>query len=137
LAGTANRLAWALGGRSKRAGDALAAMDARLLAANPRHRLALARQTVQSHARQLEAMSYRSALARGFSVTRGRDGAIIRSVAQAAMGDRIETELADGTLPSRVEDGPAPATAPVRTRTNRKAAESGPTLFDWPPEAPT
>jgi exodeoxyribonuclease VII large subunit len=96
------RLAWALGGRSKRAGDALAAWQGRLLAVQPGYRLRLACQRVAAAERQLEALSHRSVLHRGFSVTRRPDGAILRSIGDVGEGDWIATELADGRIRSRV-----------------------------------
>ena len=103
------RLRWALGGRSKHAGEAVSAAAGRLLAASPVHRLELARQQVSAAARQLEAMSYRAVLRRGFSVTRSQSGSILRSAGEAAAGELIETELADGRVSSRVTGGEAPA----------------------------
>jgi exodeoxyribonuclease VII large subunit len=96
------RLAWALGARSKRAGDVLAVWRGRLLAVHPAQRLALVRQRLNAAERQLEAMSYRGVLWRGFSVTRKADGAILRSRADAVEGDWITTELADGMIRSRL-----------------------------------
>jgi exonuclease VII large subunit len=95
-------LAWALGARSKRAGDVLAVWRGRLLAVHPAQRLALVRQRLNAAERQLEAMSYRGVLWRGFSVTRKADGAILRSRADAVEGDWITTELADGMIRSRL-----------------------------------
>jgi exodeoxyribonuclease VII large subunit len=95
------RMAWALGGRSKRAGDALAALAGRLTAASPAHRVRLAGQQLTGLARQLESMSHRSVLRRGFSLTRGPDGAILRAVAQVRPGDSLVTELGDGAVRSR------------------------------------
>ena len=106
-----NRLRWVLGGRSKRAGDALAAAEGRLRAAHPRHRLALAVQRVEAAGRQLEALSYRNVLRRGFSVTRSAEGLILRSVQDVREGQLVETELADGTMTSTVGQTPAGATA--------------------------
>lgn len=147
-----NRLRWVLGARSKSAGDALAEVAGRLLAANPRHRVALARQKVEAALRQLESMSYRSVLGRGFSVTRGADGKILRSVGQVQAGQPIETELTDGRFGSIVgaagqtaakspvgpaSPGPsgggaaadAPET-PKKTRKNqRRDEDAGPLLF--------
>jgi len=117
----ASRLAWVLGGRSKRAGDALAEVIGRFRAAEPRHTLSLARQKIDAAERQLEAMSYRSVLRRGFSVTRGPRGAILRGVGQVTAGQRIETELADGRFHSRTE-GARPPADPLQ--------RAGPTLFD-------
>ena len=104
LASATHRLAWALGGRSKRSGEALSALTARLHAVHPHHRLRLAQQQVAAAARQLEAMSYRNVLQRGFSVTRGANESILRLAADVAGGEQIETELADGKFKSIVED---------------------------------
>ncbi len=117
-------LAWALGGRAKAVGDALAAQAARLAAAHPANRLALARQHVGALRRQLEAMSYRAALKRGYSVTRLAGGAILRRAADAAVGDTLRTELAEGKLESQVTRGPTP---PGRKRKTKP--DDGPTLF--------
>jgi exonuclease VII large subunit len=132
----AGRLAWALGGRSKRAGDALAALLGRMMSADPKHRLQLARQEVSAAERQLEAMSYRSVLSRGYSVTRSAGGRIVRSVAEAAAGEVVETELTDGRFRSRVDGGaaapraaPGPGAAGPAKPRNRPAGD-GPTLFD-------
>jgi len=140
---TVSRLAWVLGGFSKRSGDRLAGLDARLGAANPRHRLAMARQKVAAAERQLESMSYRSVLGRGYSVTRGPEGGILRSAAQAGLGDWIETELVDGKVDSQVgakgtahpEDEPKPKSVDLPMKTSktrersRKPVDGEPTLF--------
>ncbi|MHC4985213.1 MAG: exodeoxyribonuclease VII large subunit [Planctomycetota bacterium] len=126
LAGWSDRLAWALGARGKRGGDQLAELTARLQANHPRHRLALARQHVESARRELEALSYRATLARGFSVTRTIHGQIVRSVTDVTDGDKIETEWPDGRVRSVVED------TSVRPRRSRKPRpdQAGPGLFD-------
>ncbi len=131
------RLRWALSERSKLAADRLAVVASRLGRADPSHRLRLARQRVTAASRQLEAMSYRNVLARGFSVTRDAAGAILRSVSAAGVGDVISTELADGAIRSRVEKAGAKSkslpsrakTATPKRRQTRKP-DSGPTLFD-------
>ena len=118
-------LAWALSRLARRAGELLAERAGELAAAHPRHRLRLARQRVAALRRQLEAMSYRAVLGRGFSVTRRADGPILRSANQAGPGDRLDTELADGRLRSQVE-GPTPAP----DRRPKKPPPETPTLFD-------
>jgi exodeoxyribonuclease VII large subunit len=50
----------------------------------------------------LEALSPLRVLDRGYSLTRVR-GALLKSVAQAKPGDRLETEVSDGVVESRVE----------------------------------
>jgi exodeoxyribonuclease VII large subunit len=126
----AQRMRWALGARSKSAGDALQALAARAAAVHPRHGLGLARQRVSAAWRQLEAMSYRSVLGRGFSVTRRAGGAILRAAGEAHAGERIETELREGKLLSRVEDTAeaTPPRPPSRPRKHRRDAQ--PTLFN-------
>ena len=119
------RLAWALGGRSKREGDNLGRLEGRLTSASPAHRVRLARQQIDSAARHLEALSYRNVLARGFSVTRGRGGGILRSVGEAAEGQAIRTELTDGTIDSRVV-----ATGRTAKAAHREKNEPNPTLFE-------
>ena len=42
-------------------------------------------------------------LARGWSITRGPDGRVVRSAADVAPGAVLRTQLADGTVTSRVE----------------------------------
>ncbi len=98
LAAGEHRLAWVLGARAKRCGDALARVYATLTAQDPRSGLAMARQQVTGLERQLEALSYRSVLRRGFAVVRSDDGRILRSVLETAAGERIEMELGDGRI---------------------------------------
>jgi len=133
LADLTHRLRWVLGGQSKRAGDTLSALAARLETAHPRHRLALARQQVDATARHLEALSHRSILRRGFSVTRNENGDIIRQAASVTPGQSVHTEVTDGTFRS-VVDGEATrkpmAALPTMTKRKTKPQESGPGLFD-------
>jgi exodeoxyribonuclease VII large subunit len=126
-----SRLSWAFGGRSKRAGDALASLEARLSAAHPRNRLALASQKVEAMVRQLESMSYRSVLNRGFSVTRKAGGAILRAADEVAAGQPIETELASGRLRSIVEGEGQPPTEKAKPLPRKKAdkEDDAPSLF--------
>ncbi len=112
-------LAWALGHRAKLAGDALARRIQGMIRVHPRNRLALSAQHLASLARQLESLSYRSVLQRGFTVTR-TEGIILRSARQVPPGAWLETEFAEGKVRS---------TAAGSSR--RKAApEQTPSLFD-------
>jgi len=122
LARARRDLAWGLGGVARRSADALAARSARLVAAHPRQALRLARQRLAALARQHEAMSYKAVLRRGYSVTR-KDGRILRRAGDAAPGDRLRTELADGTVRSQV-------TGAGRRKRPARRTEDGPTLFD-------
>jgi exodeoxyribonuclease VII large subunit len=65
-------------------------------------RLTLARKAVEKRAVQLDSLSPLKVLARGYSLTR-KNGALLRSAAQAHAGDVIETRLHEGTIVSRVE----------------------------------
>jgi exodeoxyribonuclease VII large subunit len=116
-------LLWAMGRRAKVAGDALAGTTRRLDACCPIHRFDLASQQIDAAARQLEAMSHRSVLGRGFSVTRGPDGRILRSTTQTCDGQTINTELSDGKIISVV--GPSG----IRRKKKPPPAD-GQTLFD-------
>lgn len=105
-------LAWALGRRAKLAWDGLSAVVAGVAAAHPRHRLALASQRVKALRRQLEAMSYKAPIKRGYSVARVA-GRILRSAAEAAVGDVLETELIDGRIESQVRGRADNAADPI------------------------
>ena len=145
LRSLADRLRWALGQRSKRSGDSVAALSERLAALHPSQRTRLARQQVESAGRQLEAMSYRSVLQRGFSVTRGSSGNILRSVSNVHAGEAIETQLSDGKFRSVVSEKlPAsdkgteaqpPRSAKVtnnktRRKPDKRRGDDSPTLFE-------
>jgi len=95
-------LVWALGGRAKLTGDRLGEASRRLEASSPVYKITLAFQQVAAAARQLESMSYRAVLGRGFSVTRDSDGRILRSTARTSDGQTITTELSDGKIVSVV-----------------------------------
>ena len=52
---------------------------------------------------QLKALSPAAVLERGYSVTRKADGTIVRSSDEVAMGDRLYTRVASGTVESEVK----------------------------------
>ncbi len=95
-------------------------------------------QRLEAAGRQLEALSYRSVLDRGFSVTRSAGGEILRKADQVSPGQAVQTELADGRFTSRVVgegagDDPAadqPKPKPRKPRRRKGADEGGPTLFE-------
>ncbi len=62
---------------------------------------------------QVRALDPRRVLARGYSLTRGPEGTLVRAVADAPAGSRLVTELADGLVHSRVD---ADATPPEEQR---------------------
>jgi len=133
----AGRMAWALGARSKHAGETLAEMQQRLARLHPRHKLNLATQKIHAAKRQLEAMSYRSVLKRGYAVTRDSRGAILRSAGQVKINELIQTELAYGKINSRVtstgETAPTKTTMPARKTQDVPGGRhdgENPSLFD-------
>ncbi len=80
--------------------DELAERLARAL----QRQLEQARGRVNQAAAKLETLSPVAVLARGYSVTlRAEDGQVLRSFDQVAPGDRLLTQLARGTVTSRVE----------------------------------
>jgi len=119
-----HRLAWALGAISRHASDRLGEARRRMEASSPVHRLRLARQKIAASARQLDAMSYRAVLGRGFSVTRAADGRIIRSKTQTSEGQTITTELSDGKISSVIGQ----TGIPKKTRPPDAETQGG--LFD-------
>jgi exodeoxyribonuclease VII large subunit len=122
LAAVRRDLAWALGHKAKLCGDALARMSGKLAAVQPGNRVKLCRALLDGLGGQLEAMSYRSVLKRGYSVTR-KGGAIVRGPGQVANGDVLETELAVGKIRSVVDDNAA------KLRRKTKQEPQGPSLF--------
>jgi exodeoxyribonuclease VII large subunit len=118
-----HRLVWALGRRAKVSGDIIGDMSRRLAAGSPVHRIALAAQQIDAAARQLEAMSHRAVLGRGFSLTRDSNGNILRSASETSDGQTITTELSDGKVTSVV--------GPTGVRRKKKpASDDSATLFD-------
>jgi len=123
-------LAWVLRGRTKRSAGQLSELSSKLAEAHPRHRLKMARQKVASLGRQMEAMSYRSVLARGFSVTRLAGGDILRSIQQVRPGLKVRTELSDGRFDSLVEGGSDAKQRNSRTKADKPRSASQGGLFD-------
>lgn len=97
---------------------ALAAGRARLEALATRlpraHRQALERRraALDGFGRQLAAVGPAQVLARGYSLTLGPGGRLLRRPSDVEDGARIETRLAEGALHSLVTKGPAPDAPP-------------------------
>ena len=111
--------------RLQAAGERLAHLEHRLRRAEPRARLAALeqaagqlrrrlaaamgaalasrRQRLDALERTLRAVSPLGTLERGYAIVRRPDGALVRSAAQVAPGETLETVLADGRLRGRVE----------------------------------
>ena len=67
-----------------------------------RHRLRTAELTLETAAARTNALDPSVALARGWSITRGPDGAVVRSVADVSTGAELTTQVADGTITSTI-----------------------------------
>lgn len=66
-------------------------------------RMVLCEEQLLGRGERIAALSYRSILNRGFSITRDkRGGAVIRSVEAVGDGDRVMTEVADGRFESKI-----------------------------------
>ena len=111
LASRGVRLVRAARSSQRRAANQVAHAVARLEVAQ-RHGLSTAARRVDSAAAQVRAFDPASALARGWSITRGADGRIVRSAAGVEVGDDVTTRLADGVL-----------TSTITSRTDDPAAE--------------
>jgi exodeoxyribonuclease VII large subunit len=91
----------------------LAQLQARLQRIQARPQAVIARTLqrdalkLRALARSLEACSPLATVARGYSIlTRADDGSLVRSVAQAAPGDRLHARLGDGVLALSVDPSP-------------------------------
>jgi exonuclease VII large subunit len=67
-------------------------------------RLRAAERDLDATAAQVRAFDPVRIVERGWSLTRGPDGAVIRSIADVAAGDQLVTHLADGDVRSTVGD---------------------------------
>jgi len=77
----------------------------RAASASLAHQLALQREQLRGHLLRLQSLSPFATLDRGYSLTRQlRTGEIVRSVAQVAVGDRIETQVSDGKFESLIHE---------------------------------
>lgn len=74
------------------------------IAGTARGQLRETRATIQGMERLCVQLSPERTLERGFSLTRGPGGVLLRDPAQVAAGDLVTTRLAGGTLTSRVEE---------------------------------
>ncbi len=124
----ARDLVWALSSRSKGAGDRLLVLGGRLAAASPAHRLQLARQRITAVESQLAAMSYRSVLNRGYSVTRTARGTVVRRPGDVKPGEAIQTQLSEGKIDSVVSR--EKKKAPPEPRAKQQPQRRQPELFE-------
>jgi exodeoxyribonuclease VII large subunit len=75
------------------------------LCTRPLARLRDAERGLDGAAARVHALDPVQVLARGWSITRGPAGEIVRSVHDVGPGQRVTTTVADGTVVSRVEEG--------------------------------
>ena len=80
-----------------------AAAAARRMEWAARTRLEENRRALKHAEAQLRMLNPKGVLARGYSLTRLRDGRILRSAAEAPPGTKLETEFADGAVRSTVD----------------------------------
>ena len=89
----------------ERAAERLQRAAGRLELVHPRHRLAPAAGVLAAARREMEALSPVRVLERGYAVVRAAaDGSVLRSAADAAVGQRVDVQLASGRLAATVED---------------------------------
>ena len=91
-----------IAGEVARGRDASMKLEARLFRAYA-NRIGQAARGLESSARVLESVSYRAALARGFALVRGPDGALYRRAAEIEAGERLALVFADGEAKATAE----------------------------------
>ncbi|MEM6661114.1 MAG: exodeoxyribonuclease VII large subunit [Pseudomonadota bacterium] len=79
----------------------------------------MARDRLASLDRTLQAFSYRATLARGYTVVRDRDGALIPGAASVATGDGLEIEFSNGRINAVATDASAQPGASKAERPKR------------------
>ena len=136
------RLDAAIGGHLRQLQGHTAELAAAILRHDPRRELAQARErlaafrtrldsslerTLQRSASHLNSLDARlnslsplAVLDRGYALVLDMQGAVVRSIAQIATGDKITTRLADGAFISRVENPSVAPDAPLKTASNLK-----------------
>ena len=92
-----------VGLRLQRASETLQRQRQRLRDLHPRLLLQRERLRLTQQQQLLRALSPTHLLERGFTLLRGPQGRLIRSVHDLAMGERVAIELCDGSLQARVE----------------------------------
>ncbi len=91
-------------GARLRDADRTTAEAGRQLAHRARHGLATSHRMVEGFDARVRALDPERALARGWSITRSSDGAVLRSPEEVSPGDRLSTLLAGGELRSTVDE---------------------------------
>ena len=89
-------------GRHLRGAEAAVADAAVRVRVRPQRAVIAAERRVDALAAQARALDPARVLARGWSITRRNDGAVVRSVHDVGAGDEIVTLVADGSLHSTI-----------------------------------
>lgn len=89
-----------------------------------RHALRNAERRLDTAATRVRALDPAVALARGWSITRTADGAVVRSVADLVPGHEVTTQIVDGTLTSTIT---AKTVRPDDPGSARESGDSGDT----------
>jgi exodeoxyribonuclease VII large subunit len=87
-------------------GERAAALGARATRAE-KTRLDQARRRLEGLARELELISYKSVLERGFALVRAADGTVRRRAAAVQAGEALTLTFADGEAAALAGEGPA------------------------------
>jgi len=103
-------------------GERAAALGARATRAE-KTRLAQARRHLEGLARELELISYRAVLERGFALVRGGDGTVRRRAAALKPGEALTLTFADGDAPAQA--GEAKPEIPGKPAKKRPARDQG------------
>lgn len=98
----AHRISLLTGNAVARAAEGLGFRHRRLTSA-VQHALTNNEQRIDGVAKRVELLDPRNVMKRGWSITRTRDGRVLRSVTEVAPGDPITTLVADGTVVSTVD----------------------------------
>ena len=107
-------------------GERAQALGARATRAE-KTRLAQARRRLEGVARELELISYRAVLERGFALVRGADGTVRRRAAALQPGEGLTLTFADGDAPARA--GPAGESAERAKPAKKKLGTDQGSLF--------
>jgi len=102
-------------------GERAAALGARATRAE-RTRLTQARRHLEGLARELELISYRSVLERGFALVKGADGTVRRRAAAVQPGEALTLTFADGDAQAEARDG---APGPARPAKKKQGTDQG------------
>jgi exodeoxyribonuclease VII large subunit len=79
--------------------------------------VARSRQRLDAQTGLLNSLGYHNVLARGFTITRGAEGQMLRRAADVHAGEHLDIEFADGHVPAQADGGDRKATAsPKRAR---------------------